>query len=149
MVCPTSWVDLPIGGNVRTQSWLGQLEEFKPGNSYCSFAYSALASFRMGMSGSASFQTASVRNGRRYALDWLLRWSHAIRATPMTTSTADPNSSPRATRFRKAWNDITAAWAKLDHAVKAIRLGFADGSRAASSRRCRLVPILINAQSQR
>ena len=27
---------------------------------YCSFAYSALASFRMGMSGSASFQ--SVRN---------------------------------------------------------------------------------------
>jgi hypothetical protein len=27
-----------------------------PGHCYCSFAYSALASFRMGISGSASFQ---------------------------------------------------------------------------------------------
>src|ERR1035437_2004613 len=55
----------------------------------------------------------------------------AIKATPMTTSTADPISSPRAIRFRKAWNDITAAWAKLDHAEKAIRLRFSDGLRAA------------------
>jgi hypothetical protein len=34
MVCPTSWVNFLIGGNVRTQSWLGQLEEFKRGNNY-------------------------------------------------------------------------------------------------------------------
>src|SRR6267154_447551 len=38
---------------------------------HCSFAYSALACFRMGMSGSgsASFQIASLRNGCRYSLD--------------------------------------------------------------------------------
>jgi len=59
----------------------------------------------------------------------------AINATPMMTSTADPISSPCATRFRNAWYDMTAAWAKLDHAVKAIRLRFADGLRAASSKR--------------
>jgi hypothetical protein len=37
MVCPKSWVNLPIGGNVRTQSWLGQLEEFKHGNNYAAW----------------------------------------------------------------------------------------------------------------
>ena len=30
---------------------------------------------------------------------------------------------------------ISAAWAKIDHAVKAIQLRFADGSRAAGSRK--------------
>ena len=35
-----------------------QVNEF--GGRYCSFAYSALASFRMGMSGSASFQNLQV-----------------------------------------------------------------------------------------
>src|SRR5208283_1028172 len=59
----------------------------------------------------------------------------AIKATPMTTSTADPISSPREIKLRNAWNDMTAAWAKLDHAVNAIRLRFADGLRAASSRK--------------
>jgi hypothetical protein len=33
----------------------GQVNQF--GGGYCSFAYSALASFRIGMSGSASFQS--------------------------------------------------------------------------------------------
>ena len=37
--------------------------------SHCSFAYSALASFRMGMSGSASFQRAK---------EALLRQTHAL-----------------------------------------------------------------------
>jgi hypothetical protein len=36
---------------------------------HCSFAYSALASFRMGMFESASFQIASLYNGCRYSLD--------------------------------------------------------------------------------
>jgi hypothetical protein len=56
----------------------------------------------------------------------------------MKTSTADPISSPRAIRLRNAWNDMMAAWAKLDHALKAIRLRFADGFRALckAQRRC-------------
>ena len=36
----------------------------------------------------------------------------------MITSTSDPISSPRAMRFRKAWSGITAACAKLEHAVQ-------------------------------
>src|ERR1700732_4213903 len=59
----------------------------------------------------------------------------AIRATPMTTSTADPTSSPRAIKPAKACTAIRIAWTKLDHAVKAIRLRLADGLRAASSRK--------------
>ena len=35
-----------------------QAERIAPQSLHCSFAYSALASFRMGMSGSASFQRA-------------------------------------------------------------------------------------------
>jgi hypothetical protein len=35
---------------------LPQEEGFVPATCYCNFAYSALACFRMGMSGSASFQ---------------------------------------------------------------------------------------------
>jgi hypothetical protein len=51
----------------------------------------------------------------------------------MMTSAVTPHSSPRGIRLRNASAAISAAWAKLDHAVKAIRLRFADGSRAASS----------------
>src|SRR5215469_3605342 len=51
-----------------------------------------------------------------------LAGARAIRAAPMTTSTAESISSPRAMKFRTAWSDITAACAKLDHAVNAIRL---------------------------
>ena len=40
-----------IGGNVRSNLERGQSQI----KSYCNFAYSALACFRMGMSGSASF----------------------------------------------------------------------------------------------
>jgi len=34
-------------------------------NSYCSLAYSALACFRMGMSGSASFQIVMSKSGHK------------------------------------------------------------------------------------
>lgn len=44
----------------------------------------------------------------------------------MKTGTADPISSPRAIRLGNAWNDMMAAWAKLDHAVKAMRLRCSD-----------------------
>jgi hypothetical protein len=57
-----------------------------------------------------------------------------IRATPITTSTAEPISSPRAISLAKACPAISIAWTKLDHAVNAIRLPFADGFRAASSK---------------
>jgi hypothetical protein len=43
--------------------------ESKQDEGYFSFTYSALASFRMGMSGSASFQSASLHNGCRDPLD--------------------------------------------------------------------------------
>src|SRR6476661_5558047 len=58
-----------------------------------------------------------------------------IRTTPMTTNAATPHSSPRGMRLRSACTAISAAWARLDHAVKAIRLRFADGSRAASNKK--------------
>src|SRR6266853_4855182 len=45
-----------------------------------------------------------------------------IRATPMMTRAATPSSSPRGMKLRNACTAISAAWAKLDHAVKAIRL---------------------------
>jgi hypothetical protein len=45
----------PVYNNYRKTEPLAKLF---PTGSYCSFAYSALASFRMGMSGSASFQRA-------------------------------------------------------------------------------------------
>jgi hypothetical protein len=46
------------------------------GFAHCSFAYSALACFRMGMSGSASFQTAWTRQFRLrlLSLSSLMRW---------------------------------------------------------------------------
>src|SRR6266699_4164229 len=57
-----------------------------------------------------------------------------IRVTTMTANKATPSSSPRGMKLRNACTTIRAAWAKLDHAVKAIRLRFADGLRAASSK---------------
>ncbi len=53
----------------------------------------------------------------------------------MTMKTPTPSSSLRAMKLRDACTAISAAWAKLDHAVKAIRLRFADGLRAANSRK--------------
>src|SRR5215831_5827201 len=50
-----------------------------------------------------------------------------IRARPIPTNRADPISSLRAMKLWSAWNDMTAAWAKLDHAVKAMRLRCEDG----------------------
>src|SRR6267143_1945511 len=61
--------------------------------------------------------------------------ANTIRDTPMMTSAATPHSSPRAIRLRNACTAISAAWAKLDHAVKAMRLRFDDGSRAASNKK--------------
>src|ERR1017187_6225523 len=69
--------------------------------------------------------------------------ANAIRAMPIMTSAATPTSSPRAIKLRNACTAISTAWAKLDHAVKAIRLRFADGSRAASSKK---MPSDINAK---
>jgi hypothetical protein len=53
-----------------------------------------------------------------------------IKATPMTTSTADPIRNPvRWLGISSPSIDIATACAKLDHAAKAIRLRFADGFR--------------------
>src|ERR1035438_2203619 len=59
----------------------------------------------------------------------------AIKTTPISTRTATPISSPRATMLRHAWVPMRAACAKLDHAVKAITLRLADGLRMAKSRK--------------
>src|SRR5437868_10728699 len=60
----------------------------------------------------------------------------AIRATPMTTSTADPIRNPvRWLAISNANIDIVTACAKLDHAAKAIRLRCAAGFRTAISRK--------------
>ena len=53
----------------------------------------------------------------------------------MMMRTATPISSPRAMKLRNACIAMSAAWAKLDQAVKAIKLRFADGLRAASSKK--------------
>src|SRR5438067_13499450 len=59
-----------------------------------------------------------------------------IKATPMTTSTADPIRNPvRWLGISRPSIDIATACAKLDHAAKAIRLRFADGFRTAMSRK--------------
>ena len=59
----------------------------------------------------------------------------AISTTPITISTADPINSPRGTILRIACIDMKTAWTKLDHAVKAIKLRFAAGFRAATSKK--------------
>jgi hypothetical protein len=53
----------------------------------------------------------------------------------MMTSAATPHSSPRGIRLRNACTVISVAWAKVDYAVKAMRLRFPDGLRAASSKK--------------
>ena len=65
------------------------------GTNYCSFAYSALASFRMGMSGSASFQRVKKS---RYAV-WAFAESPCIayaRARPSRASAPSGKVSHRA-----------------------------------------------------
>ena len=59
----------------------------------------------------------------------------AISATPMTTKRATPTSSLRGIMLSNAWKDIIAAWAKLDQAVKAMRLRCDNGSREATSKK--------------
>src|SRR5579863_10135482 len=61
--------------------------------------------------------------------------ANPIRAMPTTTSTAEPMSSPRAISPAKACPAISIARTKLDHAVNAIRLRFADGQRDAKSKK--------------
>ena len=53
----------------------------------------------------------------------------------VVANTADPISSLRAIMLSNAWNDISPACAKLDHAANAMRLRCADGSRDASSKK--------------
>jgi hypothetical protein len=103
---------------------------------HCTFANSVLARFRMGMSASAFSQTegATRRPPDTRATDFT--GASAIRATPITTSTADPTRKP--TRWLAISShsvDIATAWAKLDHAAKAITLRCADGFRTAISRK--------------
>src|SRR6266446_4826710 len=60
----------------------------------------------------------------------------AIRVTPMATSTAAATRKPM--RSLALWIPslaITAPWAKLDQAAKAIRLRWADGFLTAISRK--------------
>ena len=55
----------------------------------------------------------------------------------MTTRIATASSRClRSPALWNAWIAITAAWAKLDHAAKAIRLRFADGLRTARLAGC-------------
>ena len=56
-------VKLSLGGMPRSQS-----QRFSEWSSYCSLTYSALACFRMGMSGSASFQRAKKSWYRSFRL---------------------------------------------------------------------------------
>jgi len=84
---------------------------------------------------------AAGREVRNYALAvdatsrGCLAGASATKAMPIMMNTADPISSLRAIMLSNAWNDITAAWAKLDHAANAIRLRCSDGLRVASSRK--------------
>src|SRR6266571_3612585 len=58
-----------IGGSVRSYRWERSIAILSTEKGYCNFAYSALASFRMGMSGSASFQ--------RVTKSWYAVWAFA------------------------------------------------------------------------
>jgi hypothetical protein len=61
----------------------------------CTFANSVLARFRMGMSASEFSQTArGLHDGRPDTRAADFAGASAIRATPMTTSTADPTRKP-------------------------------------------------------
>src|ERR1035438_4721661 len=71
----------------------------------------------------------------------------AIKTTPISTRTATPISSPRATMLRHAWVPMRAACAKLDHAVKAITLRLADGLRMAKSRKTPSVTYRLNCRA--
>ena len=75
-----------------------------------SFAYSALACFRMGMSG-ALFPECEpyALAGAEASCPDCFAGASAIRATPMMTSAATPSSSPRGIRLRNACTAITAA----------------------------------------
>ena len=104
------------------------------GNGYCDFAYSALACFRMGDVEVSVFPdcepyatTTEARSAGFFA------GASAINITPMTMKRATPTSSLRGIKLRDACTAISVAWAKLDHAVKAIRLRCSDGLRAANS----------------
>jgi Domain of unknown function (DUF6431) len=151
-------VDVEFDGSIRVRRYLCRLckrtvsllPEFAL--PYQRFSISVISLFLV----ARLLESRSLREAARAACQpsmpyqrgqfWIRRWqkqavalcaalASAMKAIPMTTSTTEPMSSPRATRFRNAWKDMTAAWAKLDHAVNAIRLRFADGSRAASSKK--------------
>ncbi len=58
-----------------------------------------------------------------------------ISGMPMTMKSANPRRCSRALGSRSAMMAITAAWAKLDQAAKAIRLRCSAGFRTAISKR--------------
>jgi hypothetical protein len=77
---------------------------------------------------------ADARSSDRFA------GASAIRAIPQGYTDDDERShaqqlSAWGSDCRNACTAIRAAWTKLDHALKAIRLRFADGLRAASSQK--------------
>src|ERR1700747_3595009 len=84
MVCPMSWVDVPIGGNGRSDREEGQSHSssrsFK--SSYCSLACSALACFRIGklVNEEESAQTALFEFDfeQQGALDSMPHQPHAL-----------------------------------------------------------------------
>ena len=81
------------------------------------------------MPGSAFSQSATYEPAADTGPTDCFAGASTIRATPMTTRTAEPHSRSRALAFWNAMTAITVAWAKLDQAAKAIRLRFADGFR--------------------
>jgi len=62
---------------------------------------------------------------------------NTIRDIAMMMSAATPHSSPGSIRLRNTCTAIITAWRKLDHAVKAVRLRFADGHEPPAARKCR------------
>ena len=82
--------------------------------------------------------TAAVDSTDRFA------GANAIRATPITTSTAEPPKKPARSLSCLGCNasaDITTACANLDHAVKAIRLRFAAGLRTAINKKMPVIRV--------
>ena len=76
----------------------------------CSFEHSALASFRMGMTGSASFQRASLAPDADARYADCFAGASAISATPtIMRAGTSPSRCPRSLAFWNACTDIMAA----------------------------------------
>ena len=63
---------------------------------YCNFAYSALACFRMGMSGSASFQSAGPRSRAVVRGPIAVPWLRSVRDADALHQSVEPRVSSQA-----------------------------------------------------